>query len=133
MNQLIQVLRRSLRSFSRGASAITTIVFGAITIVVVYSAYHILPFYYYYFEVVNQMESVIRVASTNTDQEIRRKLDYHIRKMGIPAKPEDLRISRQGNHMQIRLPYREVFAVNFGDKEHVIHVFDFVAEAEGQF
>jgi len=133
MIALRQVLQKVQNSCSRGASTITTVVFGAIAIVILYSAYHILPFYYYYFEVVNQMESVIRVASTNTDQEIRRKLDYHIKKMGIPAAPDDLRITRQANYMTIRLPYTETFVVRFGDKKYTIYTFDFIAEAEGAF
>lgn len=79
------------------------------------------------------MATVIRVASTHTDQELRQKLMYHIKKMEIPMEPEDLLMEREGRHMRISLEYEETFYVTFQDKDYEIYTFPFHAYAEGDF
>lgn len=111
-----------------GIGKLTFIVFATIIGVVLYCGYHILPFYYYYYELMNQMESVTRVASSETDQEIRKRLMYHINKMQIPIRrPEDLKIERDNGYMTISLAYQEVFYISWQGKDHDIHKFDFNA------
>ncbi|MDC0358812.1 DUF4845 domain-containing protein, partial [Oligoflexia bacterium] len=100
---------------ARGAGKITTLVFGTLIIVTLYCTYYIAPFYYYYYELQNQFITVIRVASTHTDQEIRQKLMYHLKKMQIPMDPEDLKIEREDRTMRISLEYQEVFYITFQD------------------
>jgi hypothetical protein len=117
----------------RGLGKLTLLVFGTIIGVVLYSAYNIIPFYYYYYELMNQMRSVIRVASTEDDATIRERLWYHIRKMGLPAQPEDLIIERYHETMRIALDYEEVFYVSWGDKDYTIYQFPFHAEVEESF
>jgi hypothetical protein len=116
-----------------GASKITLIVFGALIAVVTFCAYKILPFYYYYYDFQNQMEQVIRVASTTTDKEIRQKLVYYMHSFDIPAAPEELKIQREGNTMKISLPYQEVFYITWRGKDYDLYVFKFHAYAEGKF
>ena len=110
-----------------GVGKITIAIFGLLTAAVVYSAYNIFPFFYDYYELRNQMESLARVASTQTDQELRRKLFYHIKKMELPLDPEDVRISRNDGKIQMQAQYDEVFSVPFQDKYYEIHVFHFDA------
>ena len=112
---------------------LTLAVFGTVTAVLVYSAYEIGPFFYDYMELENQMQSVIRVAGEYTDAEIRQKLLYHIKKMEIPADPEQLRIERYANSMKISLPYQEVFYVTYRGKDYDLYTFKFNAAAEGNF
>lgn len=123
------------KTAERGASALTLIIFGALLIAAVYSASKILPFYYYYYDLQNQMASLIMVAQDNTDQQIRKKLLYFLRKAEIPFNEKDLIIKRSdtGNMMSISLPYKEVFYIPWGGKDYVIHVFEFYAHAEGKF
>lgn len=116
-----------------GVAKLTMLVFGVIIAAALYSAYYILPFFYYYYDLVNQMEQLIRVASTNTDKEIREKLMYFITRYEIPAKPEDLKIIREGQRMKISLPYQEVFYISWAGRDYDLHTFSFVAQAEGQF
>jgi len=116
-----------------GAGKLTVIVFGAITAAVLYTAYYVLPFYYYYYEIQNQFEQVIAVASTESDQEIRRRLSYYIQKYDLPVLQEDLFIERDGRQMHIRLPYEEIFSVSWSGKEYVLWRFPFRAEARGEF
>lgn len=121
------------RRNNRGIGKLTLLVFGLLLAAIVYSAYRILPFYYYYFELVNHMEQVIKVASTETDQELRKKIVYHMKKMQIPASPEELKIVRDGNHMLISLKYEEIFYLTFRGKDYDIYKFKFDARAEGDF
>ena len=92
-----------------------------------------MPFYYCYFELENQFASVIRVASTHTDQEIRQKLMYHIKKLEVPVDPEQLIIEREEGLMRISLEYQEVFYLTFQDKDYDIYTFDFHAFSEGNY
>jgi hypothetical protein len=117
----------------RGIGKLTLLVFGLLVFAVLFSAYHIAPFYYYYFELKNHMRTVIRVASTNSDQEVRQKLMYHIKKMQIPMDPEDLKIERDEGVMRISLAYDEVFYITWNEKDYDIHTFHFHAYEEGAF
>lgn len=116
-----------------GASTITTIVFLIIFGALFFCAYNIIPFYYYYFEIQNQFEQIIEVASTETDQEIRKKLEYHIKHAELPVKPEDLKISRDGRNIYISLRYAEIFYIRFRGKDYDLHRFDFHAQASGPY
>ena len=118
----------------KGAGKYTLIFFVVLVSSVVYVAFKVIPFYYYHYELVNQFESIIRVASTETDQEIRKRLWEQIRFMQIPnVKPEDLKISREGGIMRISLKYKEVLYVTWQGKYYDLHVFDFHAYAQGRY
>lgn len=125
--------RAGVRRCARGASKLTLAVFLSLLGAVLYCGYKILPFYYYHYELRNQMAAAIRQASLFSDLEIRRKLLYQINWMQIPAREEDLKIERFDGRMRISLPYSEVFYITWRGKEHVIHVFDFFAIEEGEF
>lgn len=116
-----------------GVGKLTAIVFTIIVAVVTYSGYRIIPFYYYYFELESHMQQLITVAGVESDQEIRKKLLYQIRWMGIPADERDLKIDRRDQYMYISLPYSEVFYITWQGEDYDIYTFDFVAEAEGAF
>lgn len=127
------LIPRFFANSEKGAGYLTLIVFGAFLIAAVYSALKIIPFFYYYYELQNHMEALIRVAQDETDQSIRKKLLYYIRKAEIPAREKDLLIMRGEKTMKIRLPYKEVFYVPWRGKDYVIYTFEFEARAEGQF
>lgn len=118
---------------NRGVGKITFLVFATLCSAVAYSAYQIIPFYYYYFDLKNQFKQMIKVASVDTDEEIRRKLMTFIKQYQIPVEPEDLRIERSDNTMKISLKYQEVFYVTFQGKDYTIHTFDFDATTSGVF
>jgi hypothetical protein len=123
----------SLTQTQRGASKLTLLVFGTLFGALVYAAYNIIPFYYYYFDLKNQFKQVIKVASVDTDEEIRRKLMVFIKQYEIPVDPEDLRIERSDDTMKISLKYKEVFYVTYGGKDYTIHTFNFDATTTGKF
>lgn len=117
----------------QGISKLTLLVFGVLVAALVYSAYHILPFYYYYYELQSHFEHAIRVASTEKDSEIRKRLMYHIEKYGLPVNPEDLKIDRSDRFMRISLKWQEVFYITWQGRDYDIHTFKFHAYAEGAF
>ena len=128
----------SIAGSIRGASKLTLAVFLTLFGIALYLAYNILPFYYYYFELIHQMEAVIRVANTDSDDEIRKKLVYHIRHMEIPVGSDEelssaLRIERLNGEMKISLPYEEIFFVTWQGKDYDLWKFKFRAHAEGRF
>ncbi len=125
------VMEQRLTRTERGVSKITLLVFGLLIAGVVYSSYRIMPFYYYYYEIQNQMDALTRVASTHTDQEIRKKLIYHIKKYQLPVSPEEIVIVRDGGKIEMSLEYDEVFYITLGNKDYDIHTFHFHAYAEG--
>ncbi|MEZ4753381.1 MAG: hypothetical protein R3A13_03615 [Bdellovibrionota bacterium] len=126
------ILQKNRRR-QNGVGKITLIVFSAIIASIVYLGFQILPFYYYYFELENQFAAHIRVASTHTDQEIRKKIEYHLKKLAIPADPEALKIERSREFMRISLKYTEIFEIYWQGKYHTIWKFPFNAKAEGKF
>ncbi len=127
------VCRQGRAREERGIGRLTLIVFGTIGAIAAFCAYQIVPFYYYYFELLNQMEAVIRVAGIEDDRKIRGKLDYHIKKMQIPAEIDQLKIVREGNHMKLSLKYEEVFYITYRGKTYDLYVFPFLAQVEGNF
>jgi hypothetical protein len=116
-----------------GIGKLTLIIFGTLTASIIYSGYCIIPFYYSYYEICNQFEAAIKVASTETDEEIRKKLLYHIKQQQIPVAPEELSIIRSGTRMRIRLPYKEIFYIKFKNKYYDIYTFNFDADVERDF
>ncbi|MBN8548884.1 MAG: hypothetical protein J0M12_06180 [Deltaproteobacteria bacterium] len=128
-----KIISRAALATQRGIGKITLLVFGTILAALVYSGYKILPFYYCYFEITNQFEQVIRVASEYNDREIREKLWYHIKKLELPVEPDDLKIQREAGKMRISMPYEEIFYVTWQGKDYDIYKFEFQAYAEGAY
>ena len=116
----------------RGVGKITLVVFGSILAVLIFCAYHILPFYYYYFELQEHFHSLARVAGVNTDRELRMKIRDYLRRMDIPASVNEVVIERRAGSIRIELRYKEVFFVEFRGKEYDLHTFNFHAKAEGE-
>jgi hypothetical protein len=116
-----------------GAGKLTLLVFGSILAAALYTAYNVLPFYYYYYDLKNQFAQVIKVASVESDAEIRKKLMYFIKRYNIPCEPEDLRIERSNGVMRISLKYQEVFYVTWQGQDYTVREFDFDATEEAAF
>jgi hypothetical protein len=138
MNKTLIARRITNNSDELGAGLLTVAVFGTLLAVVLFSAYNILPFYYYYFELSHQMEAVIRVAETSNNEELRNKLTYHIRKMEIPVgDDEELRraliIERENGKIRVSLSYEEVFYITFDGRDRTLMRFPFTAQAEGRY
>ena len=126
-------MTNELKHNQRGLGRITLLVFGSLLSIFLFCGYQILPFYYYHYELLNQFESLTRVAGIETDQSIRKKVEYHLKKMQIPAEISDVKINREGNKIQISLKYKEIFYIKYRGKTYDLYVFPFHAEAIGTF
>jgi hypothetical protein len=116
---------------SRGASLITTLVFGALLAVSAWVGIEVGQIYYRFFEIQAQFDQIINVASAETDAELRKRLMYHIKKQDIPVDPEDLKIERAEKRIRISLKWEEDFYVTWKEKDHTFHTFSFHAYSEG--
>ena len=122
-----------MRNGESGASRLTLLVFGTILGTLIYSGYCVIPFFYDYFELQNQMTSLVAVSDTLNDDQLRRRIGAVIKEFEIPADPKDIKIDRGDHHIRLSLEYDEVFYISFRDKDYDLHVFHFQAVGEGPF
>lgn len=128
------VVNDSISKRQAGAGKLTLLVFGLLAGTVLYSAWHILPFYYCYFELQNNFETAAKLAGSETDQEINARLWAKIKDLEIPGvERQDIKIERENGLIRIRLRYEEVFYVTFRGKDYDIRVFPFLVEAQGKY
>ena len=106
-------MERGKRAFGSVGLLLTILVVGAM----VFAGRQVVPFYYYYYEFLGQMEAQARNAATNTDGQIRRYLVQRARELELPlGSPEDdIVITREGNKITIETHYTEVFYVDLGE------------------
>lgn len=123
--------RGRLTNEETGLGKLTAIFFGGLVLITLYIGYNVLPFFYYYFELKSQMESLIRVAPVYTNEQLREKLHYHMKQLKIPADINDVEIERAGNRIKMSLAYSETFYITYQDKDYDVMTFDFLAEEEG--
>lgn len=117
----------------RGAAAMTLAIFGAIVLGVGFYCYNVIPFYYYFYELQNQLDASVRAADVVTDVEIKKNIKRTIKELQIPVDPDSLLIERKDHFIRLQLKYREVFYVTFRGKDYDLQVFDFNAYSEGRF
>lgn len=116
-----------------GIGRLTAIVFGTIGVAIVYSAYCIVPFFYSYFEMHNQMVAIIPKADVLKDTEIRKRLLGFIKELEIPADSKQLIIDRRDGKLRLRLRYEEVFWIPWIEREIDVYVFPFEIDVEGAY
>ncbi|HMO18664.1 MAG TPA: DUF4845 domain-containing protein [Oligoflexia bacterium] len=102
-------------SCSRGISTLGTLILLFILVSCVFSAFQIIPFYYSFYEIQGLMQAQADKAQVINDTEMRRTLSREMKKLNIPADPEeDLKINRYSGKIVLELSYEEVFFVDFG-------------------
>lgn len=116
-----------------GAGKITLLFFGSILFALLYSAYHIAPWFYYSWELQSHMDQMVKVAQMETEEEIRKKLLYYVKRYELPVDPKDLLVSKEGNKFKAYLEWSETFSIPWKGEEIEIHTFDFVAEVDEVF
>ena len=112
----------------KGNSRVGLLLFVLILLSAGYSAWQILPFFYYNQEITGLMESQADASNRLSDKEIRKNLLKKIRKLELPIDDEDeaLKINRFNGEIVIELSYSEVFYIDLGDdRVYDIYVFDF--------
>lgn len=127
----LNCIQRCLRSSAAGAGKLTLLVFGTLVAIALIVSYHVLPFYYDYFELESQMDALVRVAGQHTDLELRDKLRQHLRRTELPFTIDDVRIDRSAGTIRMSVKYQELFYLTIGGQDYDLHTFDFHASAEG--
>lgn len=96
-----------------------------------YSGYYILPWFYEYLELQSQADQLVRVASIDSDKEIRNKLRNMMRDYDLPVTSDDVLIKRSNDTITIEVSWQRDFGIPLGEKFHHLHTFHFDVFAEG--
>jgi hypothetical protein len=126
-------LKELFSSYERGLSNLTLLIFVPLALALGFIAYEVTPFYYNFFELENQMHSLIKVAEVHTDEELRRKLKTHMKRMDLPIGAEDVEMRRFGNSMKMWVSYEETLFFTWSGEDHELYTFEFDAVAEDDF
>ena len=109
-----------------GVGRLTMFVFGTL-------GYQILPIFYSYFEMHNQMLAIIPKAEHLKDTEVRKRLMGFIKELEIPADSKQLLIDRRDGRLRLRLAYEEVFFIPWIERDIDLYVFPFNIDVEGPY
>ena len=120
------------RKSHSGLGRLTTLILILLVSAGVYVGFQVIPFYYYYNELLGQMDEQAKKASLFRDQQIRKTLLKFIDDLEIPIDdPDDLKINRFNNKIVIELEYNEVLYIDLGeDRVYDLHVFHFHPRVE---
>lgn len=114
----------------KGASKTAIVFLLAVIGLFVHVGFRLCPIYYSYFELHNQMSSLIRVADELKDSEIRRRIEEQLKSLKIPADISDVRIERRAQTMLLSLDYVEILTLGFGDYKFDVWKFNFLCKVE---
>lgn len=82
------------RNRQRGAGRIKTIIFLLVFAAVIYVGVKVLPAYFNDFQLQDSMKTEARFAAVNrkTSEQVREDIYKKMRELGIPGKPENIRV-----------------------------------------
>ena len=114
-----------LCSDNKGYTIPIIIMLSIIAFLIILILYKIIPLYYYYFEIKNQMITLSKDAAIKTDLEIKEKLHEQIKYLQIPATKDDIAIQRSGAKIKITIKYKEVIYFTINNKDYDLFVLNF--------
>ena len=114
-----------LCSVNKGYTRPIIIMLSIIAFLIILILYKIIPLYYYYFEIKNQMITLSKDAALKTDLEIKEKLHEQIKYLQIPATKDDIAIQRSGAKIKITIKYKEVIYFTINNKDYDLFVLNF--------
>jgi hypothetical protein len=115
---------------SRGVSKLTFLIFGTIVFVAVYSSFKIGAFYYGFYDLKAEMESMIKVAPEISLRDVHQRLMVKVNDNQLPLTLDDFKISKADRFLSIEVKYVEVFYIELWDKTYDIYSFPFHAFVE---
>ena len=114
-----------LCSDNKGYTRPIIIMLSIIAFLIILILYKIIPLYYYYFEIKNQMITLSKDAAIKTDLEIKEKLHEQIKYLQIPATKDDIAIQRSGAKIKITIKHKEVIYFTINNKDYDLFVLNF--------
>jgi hypothetical protein len=115
----------------RGVGRLTVLFFGTVVSAIVFCGYNVVPFFYYYFELTNQLEALVVSKDRMNDAALRKRIMAVVNELEIPADERDIRIDRRDGSIEVSLPYKEIFYFRFRGRDIDIYTFSFIARAHG--
>lgn len=93
--------------FERGEGRLKAIIYLAILILAVYSAFRVVPIYLSNYELVDKMQEQARFAVVNrySDDQIRDNIFKIVQDLDVPAKREDIKVEATNSLVKISLDY----------------------------
>jgi len=91
----------------RGEGRLKAIIYTAILVVAVFSAFKIIPAYVNEYQLSDKIQETARFAVVNryTDEQIRDEVFRTVQELGIPAKREDIKVTASRSLVTISLDY----------------------------
>lgn len=119
----------------RGSIGLGSLILLCAFFAALYSAWHIVPIYYRYYEILGTVRGQVKVYEPRRESKVRAKILSRIRELGIPLENERyLQIVKMGDRVRIELDYSEVFNVDLGEgRVYEVYVFEFHPMAEANF
>lgn len=95
------------RTFERGEGKMKAIIYTAILLLAVYSAFKIVPVYISEYQLADKMQEQARFAIVNhfTEEQIRDTVFKTVQELEIPAKREDIKVVSNSNVVKISIAY----------------------------
>lgn len=133
-NKSGQVFCRRLHG-APGQSKLGVLLFILLVVCGAFVGEQVIPFYYYYHELLGLMENQAAKASVFRDTDIRKVLMKKIKQLEIPIdEADDLKINRFNDKIVIDLEYEEILYIDLGDERvYDLHVFRFNPHVEREY
>jgi hypothetical protein len=109
----------------KGASWLSIIIFGLIVWAGSWYLFHLIPIYYRYYELENAFRGMSKVANELNDKEIRKRLLFQMKDIGVPGDITQVHTERLPNSLRIQYSYYEDITFTFGDHSWLIQDFNF--------
>jgi hypothetical protein len=95
-------------------------------------AYQVIPWYYYYFDLRNQIAAVMRNGAIESDEELKGKMAAVVATAGISSRPRDIVIERSADAIRARLLYTESCSVTVMGRTIELFSMDFNLSVSGK-
>ena len=117
-------MRNKLNSQS-GFMSFKTAVILAVVVSLGYSGLKIGQFYFCYYDLDSYIEIYIRESHRAKNDIIKTAIYSKAKKLGIWIKPDDIKVSRTKDYLEVKLSYEEIFYISILDNNVDLKVFQF--------
>ena len=109
----------------KGASWLSIFIFGFIVWAGTWYLFHLIPIYYRYYELENAFRGMSKVANELNDKELRKRLLFQMKDIGVPGDITQVHAERLPNSLRIQYSYYEDITFTLGDNTWLIQDFNF--------
>ncbi|HMO02727.1 MAG TPA: hypothetical protein PKD37_07045 [Oligoflexia bacterium] len=114
-----------------GLGSLATFILFVVVGSCVYLGYKIIPIFYNYYELQNQMDQMVRTADVLSNNEILTRIKKIVQEYNIPVKEENITVDRSHDRIILKAAWSDDLAISWKDKEYLLQTFYFEAISEG--